>query len=715
MSRIKSYLLGFITLCSTFTVYAQQTAKPSECYDNKILAAGHKLGADFSINPGAGCLTDNTRANGAEIFARDVKDPSGAPITGGTSTVKFNFNYRDIDGPISFAAATASTPSFKYKDADTYWIVVNGVIGTNSYLTCKSVEVINTHKLDIDYDFCDPLNVRIVIKDTPTNREQSKILITWSLGNNQTYDVSTYPFTINYSYATRPTSPPKVQGIYVRGSTPACTSDGLNLDITPIEAPKILSLESLAGGTQHTITAKGGTADVDFAIEMKPKGGAWTSTGQTIKIPATTGATASTTITTPTNSGEYCFRLQKSGICGSATTSDPVCTIKSTNQVLSPKDVKIDWTSESYNPPAIASITGYKVFYRETPTNVNQNSVSVTASANPTFTFDVMECSKKYEFWIEGNWGTFSDRVTIKSAPFVVDPATGGRLPNALIGIASVGNNIVSINMFSNIQINKYNIYRAEGNSTNFQKITTVTTNTYQDNNVEQDKQQYCYKVDYEDACGNKSDLSDPFCTIFLTSARSNTLNWTPFSVVGSPSVLANVQATEYTIQVIDASGTVIHTTGSTLTTEADVQATLDNLLNDPTLNGRVTFRILATQDADLILATGPIPFPFFSYSNTYTFITPALVYVPTAFTPNDDGPAITEVFKAYGKFIAEFNMVIYNRWGAPIFETKNIDIGWDGKENGTPAPPGNYGYKIFGIDNAGQEFKRVGSVLLLK
>ena len=130
-------------------------------------------------------------------------------------------------------------------------------------------------------------------------------------------------------------------------------------------------------------------------------------------------------------------------------------------------------------------------------------------------------------------------------------------------------------------------------------------------------------------------------------------------------------------------------------------------------MNGRVTFRILATQDADLILPTGPIAFPFFSYSNTYTFITPAMLYVPSAFTPNDD--TVNDVFKANGKFISEFNLVIYNRWGAPIFESKNIDIGWDGKESGVPAPQGNYSYKIYGLDHAGQEFSKVGSVILLK
>jgi gliding motility-associated-like protein len=717
MSRIKSYLLGFITLCITFTAFGQQVARPVECNPSS-LPAGNTPGADFTILPMAGCITDANRNTGAPVSIINVISPTGTSLMSGV--VKFNFNYRDADGPISFPA-NASVPTTTYQLPGTYWIVMNGVLGTTSYLTCKSVEIINTNKVDIKYDFCNPQDVSVLVEDTPNNRNQSKVYIEWGDGNIETVTITTFPHTINHHFNTVPVNKPKIQGIYTRGSTDICTSDARNLDIAPIEAPKIISLEGLTGGTQNKITIKGGTPDIDFTIEMKPKGGTWTSTGNTIKLPSALGATANATITVPTNSGEYCFRLQRTGICSNSITSEPVCTIKSTSQVLSPKDVKIDWKSESFTNPATgSSITQYQLHYRETPTNLNQNFVPVNASDNPSFTFNSMECSKKYEFWIVGIGGIFPNTVEIKSPPFVVDPATGGRLPSALVGIASVGkdasnNDIVSINMFSDLIINKYNIYKAEGNSTNFQRLATTSVNSYSDPAVQLDKQQYCYKVDYEDACGNTSDLSDPFCTIFLSSAQPNTINWTPFSVSGSPNVLQNVLTTEYTIQIINEAGTVVYTPGSTLTTDADVQAELDRFLNDVSMNGRVTFRILAMQEAELLQGGVFIRFPFFSYSNTYTFITPALLYVPTAFTPNGDGPALTEVFKAYGKFISEFNMIIYNRWGAPIFESNDITIGWDGTENGTPAPPGNYSYKIFGLDHAGQQFKKVGSILLLK
>ncbi|WP_165372311.1 T9SS type B sorting domain-containing protein [Emticicia agri] len=696
-------MLGFIILCTTITTFGQQDAKPIEC---TTLPPGHTPNADFSINPQTGCLTADNRAAGALVLINEVRDPSGTLITTlPGSSVKFNFNYRDVDGPITFPA-NASTPTNRYKGPGKYWIVMNGVVGTTSYLTCKSVEIIDTQPLNFKYDFCSPQDVTVLIEDTPTNRAQPKILIEWGDGNTQTIRITTFPHTITHHFDNVPTVKPKIQGLYERGGIDACTSDARNLDVANTDPPKIVALEGLAGGTQQKITIRGGTADVDFNIEMKPKGGSWSATGKTIKLPTTANATATETITVPNAGTEYCFRLQKNGICSSSIVSDPLCTILPTHQVLSSTDVKIDWQSESFT-----SITRYQVSHRDSPSNLNPNSYDVPVSANPTFTFDQMDCSTKYEFWIVGSWFSGGTKIEIKSAPFIVEPLKGGNIPFANLAIVSLGDNLVKINTL--YPFPEITIYRAEGNSTNFQKAATIQNTTlWEDKNVEINQQQYCYKLEYKDACDNTSEQSTPVCTVFLTSAQPNTLNWTPFSVSDPTGMLQNVGATEYYVQVIDELG-VLQNVAITTNTEAEVRAAIDQYLQDPLFNGKVTFRILARQDAELMWGTVLTPFPFSSYSNTYTFITPAILYVPTAFTPNDD--TVNDVFKANGKFISEFNMVIYNRWGAPIFETRDIELGWNGTEAGAPAPQGNYSYKIFGTDYAGQEFKKVGSVLLLK
>jgi len=54
-----------------------------------------------------------------------------------------------------------------------------------------------------------------------------------------------------------------------------------------------------------------------------------------------------------------------------------------------------------------------------------------------------------------------------------------------------------------------------------------------------------------------------------------------------------------------------------------------------------------------------------------YTF------YAPNAFTPNGDGN--NDVFKLEGTYLSEVHMIIYNRWGEQLFESFDLEKGWDG------------------------------------
>src|SRR5258706_7546293 len=52
--------------------------------------------------------------------------------------------------------------------------------------------------------------------------------------------------------------------------------------------------------------------------------------------------------------------------------------------------------------------------------------------------------------------------------------------------------------------------------------------------------------------------------------------------------------------------------------------------------------------------------------------------YIPTAFTPNNDGK--NDVFRPmlFGNVI-KYKFIIYNRWGEIVFQTSNLNKGWDG------------------------------------
>jgi len=56
-------------------------------------------------------------------------------------------------------------------------------------------------------------------------------------------------------------------------------------------------------------------------------------------------------------------------------------------------------------------------------------------------------------------------------------------------------------------------------------------------------------------------------------------------------------------------------------------------------------------------------------------------IYVPNAFTPDEDG--LNDVFMAKGENITHFEMMIFNRWGEKIFESDDINKAWIGNKNG--------------------------------
>ncbi|MBI2968868.1 MAG: gliding motility-associated C-terminal domain-containing protein, partial [Bacteroidetes bacterium] len=56
-------------------------------------------------------------------------------------------------------------------------------------------------------------------------------------------------------------------------------------------------------------------------------------------------------------------------------------------------------------------------------------------------------------------------------------------------------------------------------------------------------------------------------------------------------------------------------------------------------------------------------------------------VFVPNIFSPNNDGN--NDVFYVRGKCIEKMQWVIYNRWGAKVFESDSPQNGWDGSYKG--------------------------------
>lgn len=71
------------------------------------------------------------------------------------------------------------------------------------------------------------------------------------------------------------------------------------------------------------------------------------------------------------------------------------------------------------------------------------------------------------------------------------------------------------------------------------------------------------------------------------------------------------------------------------------------------------------------------------------------LIYAPNTFTP--DGDEFNQNWRVYleGVDIYSFDLQIFNRWGEMIWESHDIDVGWDGTYNGKIVKEGTYIWKV--------------------
>ncbi len=93
-------------------------------------------------------------------------------------------------------------------------------------------------------------------------------------------------------------------------------------------------------------------------------------------------------------------------------------------------------------------------------------------------------------------------------------------------------------------------------------------------------------------------------------------------------------------------------------------------------------------------------------------------VFIPTSFTPNNDGK--NDVFYIMGKGIGIIkSLIIYNRWGEMVFEKRNFAIddrsnGWNGKNKGILVPNGAYVYFAEMQCDSGAPIIRKGTVTVV-
>lgn len=138
------------------------------------------------------------------------------------------------------------------------------------------------------------------------------------------------------------------------------------------------------------------------------------------------------------------------------------------------------------------------------------------------------------------------------------------------------------------------------------------------------------------------------------------------------------------------------------------------NLSSDSSLNPVSTPHHTTTYTATYLDPHG-CPFPL-SKITIYVIAADCnenTVFVPNTFTPNSDGK--NDVLYARSNLVSDIHFVIADRWGQIVFETYDINKGWDGNFNGKPCNPDVFGYFITYKCNNGKDSFKKGNVTLIR
>ncbi|MCX6266872.1 MAG: gliding motility-associated C-terminal domain-containing protein, partial [Bacteroidetes bacterium] len=90
-------------------------------------------------------------------------------------------------------------------------------------------------------------------------------------------------------------------------------------------------------------------------------------------------------------------------------------------------------------------------------------------------------------------------------------------------------------------------------------------------------------------------------------------------------------------------------------------------------------------------------------------------IWIPNAFSP--DGDAVNDTFKATCHNIIKFRMMIFDKWGAIVFDSNDLSEGWNGQSGGTYYPSGVYVFRIDyeGAEAPGESRIQTGTLMLVR
>jgi gliding motility-associated-like protein len=474
----------------------------------------------------------------------------------------------------------------------------------------------------------------------------------------------------------------KAQKINLASSTATdvgspCPGPESKLTVTPINTVPIPKIQLLAvkDGANIEMTFE---AEPFITYQLEQQNGGSYQPIATLSNPAMSPAILSHTIANVNTTNSYTFRVVAIDGCGNQKPSEEISSIVLTSSTTNDQ-IDLAWQMN-----AMPAFQGY------TLSREGQPVATVLSSGQSTYSDQTVQCPNTYCYQMEATLASGAKSVSASICARAVSQTSPGAVENLLASITD-GFPELTWTVPAGVTGREFVVSQAESGGA-FIEIGKTSESRYSDKTAKTNQKNYCYKIIYSDACGNTSAPSAEVCPILLTkvaSQRPYDIQWTNYR-----GWTGGLQA--FVVERLDESGTVYESqpVGQALTYSDD----------EPDFSRQlVRFRIKASETG-----TGRS-----SFSNVLEIRQAYRLFVPDAFTPNNDG--LNDVFEVEGLYLQNAEMTIFDRWGSVIFHSYTKEEGWDGRINGREAPAGSYVCKLEVEDFLGNHYTQTRNFVLLR
>lgn len=372
----------------------------------------------------------------------------------------------------------------------------------------------------------------------------------------------------------------------------------------------------------------------------------------------------------------------------------------------------LTWTA--YNTIG-TGLAEYRIFQSTTGTTGPYNYVGSVPAGTLTYKVSGLQPNTIYYFKVQAIDLSHSKTASANRVRFFSAVPTPPQY--AYLRRASVdAPHLVSVSCHVDVAASSqgYKFVRSESNSPgSFQEVGKVlaartTPVVYNDNTAATNSKSYYYKMIDIDSCGFEGLETNIGRTMLLTAVSNNEqftniLTWNDYEVwsgtVASYNIYRGIDGVMDPVPIAN-----VPFVGGVNTYVDDVNALLRG-------QGVFSYYIEALEGTGNIYG-----FAENSISNIAEAYQDPLIYIPNAFVPlGEDG--LNEIFVPVTTFVdfKEYDFLIFDRWGAVVFETNEVHKGWDGKIKGVYAEPGVYVYVLRYKTSRGEYLNNKGSVTLIR